>query len=212
MKHCRTCHGEGKSLLISGSLLNRGKLECYLHVIGQLYRGSVSWGSAGRSPPTSTGAWGTAAPGSSPPVTNSAWGSKQGSSATVSNSTGGAAGAWGGGGSLPRPASAGSGTRPSSAGSIRQGEQQPDTPTANSSSNPPWGPRPTSGPGVKVQTQVQSQASFSRPRSADTLRAGPSLSGFGDSSAAAPVPAPAWSGHATGGRLVCSLCCSYLFL
>jgi hypothetical protein len=183
--------------LPSQRLENRG-LDPNVEIVP---RGSVSWGSAGRSPPTSTGAWGTAAPGSSPPVTNSAWGSKQGSSATGSNSTGGAAGAWGGGGSLPRPASAGSGTRPSSAGSIRQGEQQPDTPTANSSSNPPWGPRPTSGPGVQVQTQVQSQASFSRPRSADTLRAGPSLSGFGDSSAAALVPAPAWSGHATGGRL-----------
>ncbi|CAK9253704.1 unnamed protein product [Sphagnum jensenii] len=73
-------------------------------------RGSVSWGSVGRSPPTSTGAWGTAAPGSSPPVTNSAWGSKQRSSTTGSNSTGGAAGAWGGGRSLPCPASAGSGT------------------------------------------------------------------------------------------------------
>ncbi len=199
-------------MLISGSFLNCGKLDCYLHVIGHLYRGSVSWGSAGRSPPTSTGAWGTAAPGSSPPVTNSAWGSKQGSSATSSNSTGGAAGAWGGGGSLPRLASAGSGTQPSLAGSIRQGEQQPDTPTANSSSNLPWGPRPTSGPVVQVQTQVQSQASFSRPRSADTLRGGPSLSGFGDSSAAALAPAPAWSGHATVGKLVCLLCCSYLFL
>ncbi|CAK9868762.1 unnamed protein product [Sphagnum jensenii] len=183
--------------LPSQRLENRG-LDPNVEIVP---RGSVSWGSAGRSPPTSTGAWGTAAPGSSPPVTNSAWGSKQGSSATGSNSTGGAAGAWGGGGSLPRPASAGSGTRPSSAGSIRQGEQRPDTPTANSSSNPPWGPRPTSGPGVQVQTQVQSQASFSRPRSADTLRAGPSLSGFGDSSAAALAPAPAWTGHATGGRL-----------
>ncbi|CAK9266358.1 unnamed protein product [Sphagnum jensenii] len=183
--------------LPSQRLENRG-LDPNVEIVP---RGSVSWGSAGRSPPTSTGAWGTAAPGSSPPVTNSAWGSKQGSSATGSNSTGGAAGVWGGGGSLPRPASAGSGTRPSSAGSIRQGEQQPDAPTANSSSNPPWGPRPTSGPGVQVQTQVQSQASFSRPRSADTLRGGPSLSGFGDSSAAAPAPAPAWSGHATGGRL-----------
>ncbi|CAM6060070.1 unnamed protein product [Sphagnum tenellum] len=158
-------------------------------------------GSAGRSPPTSTGAWGTAAPGSSPPATNSAWGSKQRSSATSSNNTGGAARAWGGGGSLPRPASDGSGTRPSSTGNIRQGEQQPDTPTTNSSSNLPGGPRPTSRPGVQVQTQVQSQASFSRPRSADTLRGGPSLSGFGDSSAAALAPAPAWSGHAIAGRL-----------
>ncbi len=145
-------------------------------------------------------------------MTNSAWGSKQGSLATGNNSTGGAAGAWGGGGSLPRHALTGSGTRPSSAGSIRQGEQQPDTPIANSGSNPPWGPRPTSGPGVQVQTQVQSQASFSRPRSADTLQGGPSLSGFGDSSTAALAPAPAWSGHATVGRLVCLLCCSYLFL
>jgi len=215
LKHCSwcgTCHDEGKSLLISGSFLNCGKLECYLHVIGHLYKGSVSWGSAGRSPLTSTGAWGTATPGSSPPVTNNAWGSKQGSSATGSNSTGGAVGAWGGGGSLPHPASAGSGTRPSSVGSIRQGEQQPDTPTANSSSSPPWGPRPTSGLGVQVQTQVLSQASFSRPRSADTLRGGPSLSRFGDSSATALAPAPAWSGHATAGRLVCLLCCSYLFL
>ncbi|CAK9201914.1 unnamed protein product [Sphagnum troendelagicum] len=162
-------------------------------------RGSVSWGSAGRSPPTSTGAWGTGASASSPPVSNSTWGSKQGGLTTGSNGSGGGGGAWGGAGTVPRPASAGSGTRPSSAGSIRLGQQEPDTSTANNSSNPPWGPRPTSGPGVQVQTQVQSQTSFSRPRSADTSsRAGPSLSGFGDPSAG---PAPAVGSHATGGRL-----------
>ncbi len=170
----------------------------------------MSWGSAGRSPPTSTGAWGTGASASSPPVSNSTWGSKQGGLTTGSNGSGGGGGAWGGAGTAPRPASAGSGTRPSSAGSIRLGQQEPDTSTANNSSNPPWGPRPTSGPGVQVQTQVQSQTSFSRPRSADTSsRAGPSLSGFGDPSAG---PAPAVGSHATGGRLVCSTCCPYLLL
>ncbi|KAL2610820.1 hypothetical protein R1flu_022512 [Riccia fluitans] len=155
-------------------------------------RGSVSWGPAGRSPPTSGSPWGSSTQASSPPVGNGPWGSGPKPGAPQ-GTTGGPWGA-----NAPRPSSAGNGARPSSAGSIGQTHEPPVTSNA-------WGSatgRPSSASGVLGQ--AQSQPPVSRPRSAETrtLNGPPALTRFAEHPNRPPSPAaPAWGGAGTARKL-----------
>lgn len=171
-----------------------------------LHRGGVSWGSAGRSPPTINNAWGAGAQSSSPPQANGTWGGTQKQAPVVS----GSGAAWGGT-AQSRPSSAGSGTRPSSAGSVGH-NQEPQTAAA-------WGPpllqsrpvpvsatpRVTPTPVVQAQTQgaVHSQPPArarpdERPRSAEARPVqGPRLG-----EPPSFTSAPAWNGVGGDSKLV----------
>lgn len=166
----------------------------------------MSWGSAGRSPPTSSNAWGTPAQASSPPSSSGAWGPKVGAGSVGSSGVSGGA-TLGGPGNIPRPSSGGSGTRPSSGGSgtrplsaesIGQTQQSPD-----SYSSSAWGARPSSASGVLGQAQPQLAQAQARPRSADISRPNRSLSEFGDQSENdSPAGNAAWGNRGPPRRLV----------
>ncbi|KAG6556936.1 hypothetical protein Mapa_001351 [Marchantia paleacea] len=175
--------------LPSQRLENRG-LDPNVEIVP---RGSVSWGAAGRSPPTNSSPWGNSTQASSPPVGNGPWGSGP----KPGPPPGSSGGPWGANAS--RPSSAGSGTRPSSAGSI--GQTQEALAAANA-----WGPataRPSSASGVLGQ--AQSQAPVPRPRSAETRTSSaqaPVLTRFADHPNGPPSPAaPAWGGAGTARKL-----------
>lgn len=167
-------------------------------------RGSVSWGSTGRSPPTSSNAWGTPAQASSPPSSGGAWGSRTGSASAGSSGVSGGA-AFSGPGNIPRPSSGGSGTRPTSGGpgarpssaeSLELTQQSSaDSFSSGGHSSSAWGARPSSASGVLGQAQPQLAPSPSRPRSADIARPSRNLSEFGEQSG--PQPS---AGHAAWGN------------
>lgn len=152
----------------------------------------MGWGSAGRSPPTTSNAWGTIAQASSPPSGSGAWGPKVGNSGTGGGTTLGAPGI------IPRPSSGGSGGRPLSAESVGQAQQSPDSFSENTDSSGACRARPSSASGVLGQAQplvAQAQAQ-ARPRSADITRPARNLSEFGDQSAdSSPAGNPAWTGR-----------------
>ncbi|KAJ7565839.1 hypothetical protein O6H91_02G076900 [Diphasiastrum complanatum] len=131
--------------LPSQRLENRG-LDPNVEIVP---RGSVSWGSAGRSPPLSGNVWGNSQQSSSPPVSSAPWG-------TSTKNSGGLVG------SASRPSSAGSGTRPSTADSGRKIQEVANTANAWNLSTS----RPSSASGVLGQSH--SQPSSNRPRSAET--------------------------------------------
>ncbi|XP_073389918.1 uncharacterized protein [Physcomitrium patens] len=174
--------------LPSQRLENRG-LDPNVEIVP---RGSVGWGSAGRSPPTTSNAWGTIAQASSPPSGSGAWGPKVGNSGTGGGTTLGAPGI------IPRPSSGGSGGRPLSAESVGQAQQSPDSFSENTDSSGACRARPSSASGVLGQAQplvAQAQAQ-ARPRSADITRPARNLSEFGDQSAdSSPAGNPAWTGR-----------------
>eukprot|EP01018_Ginkgo_biloba_P014485 Gb_16752 [translate_table: standard] len=116
------------------------------------FRGTVSWGSTGRSPPTTGNAWG-AALSSSPPANAGPW-----SRSNVSSN---------------RPSSGGSGTRPSTAGSDQS--HDPATPNAWASASS----RPSSASGALGL--AHSQSTVTRPCSAESRPGSSQLSRFADS-------------------------------
>ena len=160
----------------------------------------MSWGSAGRSPPTSVNAWGTPSQASSPPSSSGSWGPKVGAASVGSNSS-----ISGGPGNIPRPTSGGSGARPTSGGAgtrllsaESQTQQSPD-----SFSSSAWGARPSSASGVLGQAQPQIAQAQARPRSADITRPNRSLSEFGDESGSHSPPGnAAWGNRGPPRRLV----------
>ncbi|KAL3682019.1 hypothetical protein R1sor_000041 [Riccia sorocarpa] len=174
--------------LPSQRLENRG-LDPNVEIVP---RGSVSWGAAGRSPPTSGSPWGNSTQASSPPVGNGPWGSGP----KPGPPQGTTSGPWAANAS--RPSSAGSGPRPSSAGSIGQIHEAPVASNA-------WGSatgRPSSASGVLGQ--AQSQPPVPRPRSAETrtLNGPPPLTRFADHPNRPPSPATAaWGGAGTARKL-----------
>lgn len=181
----------------------------------------MSWGSAGRSPPTSVNAWGTPSQASSPPSGSGAWGPKAGAASVGGNSSISGGSTLGGPGNIPRPTSGGSGARPTSGGirplsaeSIGQPQQSPDSFSSNANSSSAWGTRPSSASGVLGQAQpqlAQAQAQ-ARPRSADISRPNRSLSEFGDQSGSHSPPGnAAWGNRGPPRRLVLqgfsTMCC-----
>lgn len=167
-------------------------------VRGVVRRGSLSWGSGGTSPSTSSNAWGSPAQASSPPSGTGVWGPKAGAASGGSSGTGGGATS----GSIPRPGSGGGGARPQSAESVGQTQQAGESFGGNTNSSSAWGARPSSASGVLGQAQpllAQAQAQ-ARPRSADISRPSRNLSEFGDESGESTPPGSAsW---ATRRRLV----------
>ena len=176
----------------------------------------MSWGSAGRSPPTSVNAWGTPAQASSPPRGSGAWGPKAGAASAGSSSGISGGPALGGPGNIPRPTSGGSGARPTSGGtgtrplsaeSIGQSQQSPDSFSSNANSSSAWGARPSSASGVLGQAQPQLAQAQARPRSADISRPNRSLSEFGDQSGGHSPPGnAAWGNRGPPRRLVLQGC------
>lgn len=173
----------------------------------------MSWGSAGRSPPTSSNAWGTPAQASSPPSSGGAWGAKAGVAAAGNSGASGGA-TLGGPGNIPRPSSGGSGTRPTSGGagtrplsaeSIGQTQQSPDAFPSNINGSSAWGARPSSASGVlgQAQPQLGQAQAQARPRSADIARPNRSLSEFGEQSGdQSAVGNAAWGNRGPPRRLV----------
>lgn len=136
--------------LPSQRLENRG-LDPNVEIVP---KGTLSWRTTGRSPPTSGSAWGSATFSSSPPASAGAWGRSSVSTA--------------------RPSSGGSGTRPSTASSDQSHE--PVTPNA-------WGSassRPSSASGAVGL--AHSQLTVNRPCSAESRTCSSQLSRFADPS------------------------------
>nr|XP_024374005.1 protein MODIFIER OF SNC1 1-like [Physcomitrium patens] len=162
-----------------------------------LPRGSVSWASAGPSPPASSNAWGTPAQASSPPSCSGAWGPKVGAVSMGSSVIGGGA-TLGTPGIVPRPRSGGSGCRPMSAESVAQVQQSSDSLPGNTETSSVWIARPSSASGVLGQLQplvAQAQAQ-ARPRSADITRPTRNLSEIGHQPAASSLAGnAAWAGR-----------------
>ncbi|KAG0628632.1 hypothetical protein M758_1G041500 [Ceratodon purpureus] len=191
--------------LPSQRLENRG-LDPNVEIVP---RGSVSWGAAGRSPPTSVNAWGTPSQASSPPSSSGAWGPKAGAAAVGSNSSISGGSTLGGPANIPRPTSGGSGTRPTSGGAgtrplsaESQAQQSPDSFSSNANSSSAWGARPSSASGVLGQAQPQLAQAQARPRSADITRPNRSLSEFGDQSGSHSPPGnAAWGNRGPPRRL-----------
>lgn len=176
-----------------------------------MYRGSVSWASAGPSPPASSNAWGTPAQASSPPSCSGAWGPKVGAVSMGSSVIGGGA-TLGTPGIVPRPRSGGSGCRPMSAESVAQVQQSSDSLPGNTETSSVWIARPSSASGVLGQLQplvAQAQAQ-ARPRSADITRPTRNLSEIGHQPAASSLAGnAAWAGRR---RLVRYRCTRWSFL
>ncbi|KAJ7547785.1 hypothetical protein O6H91_08G104500 [Diphasiastrum complanatum] len=156
--------------LPSQRLENRG-LDPNVEIVP---RGSVSWGSAGRSPPTSGNVWGNSQQSVSPPVSRAPWGTSTTSNGVLV-------------GSASRPSSAGSGTRPSTADSNRQTQELINE--ANAWNFPTSRPASASG----VLGQSHSQPTLNRPRSAETWPANlQGTSARSSESYAGIAPSQAW--------------------
>lgn len=191
--------------------MNEGVPLKWVSVRVVVSRGSVSWGSTGRSPPTSSNAWGTPAQASSPPSSGGAWGSRTGPASSGSSGVSGGS-ALSGPGNIPRPSSGGSGPRPSSGGpgarplsaeSIDPTQLSGDSFSSSGHSSSAWGARPSSASGVLGQAQPQLAPSQSRPRSADIARPSRNLSEFGDQSGVQPSSgSAAWGNRGPPRRLV----------